>query len=121
MLGDKLGDEHGKVTVRRILPGDDYCYVKMEINFEAQVTILGVQGMDTGTYTIFERIPGQLYGEGRGIILTADGEGAIWNGHGVGRMTADGSVFAFSVAYQTDSQKAGVAQRLPCNWGTWRE
>src|SRR5688572_14252272 len=103
MLGEKLGEEQGKVTGRRILPGDDYRYVKMEISFEAQITVLGVQGMDMGTYTLFERIPGQLYGEGRVIILTADGEGAIWNGHGVGRMTAEGSVFAFSIAFQTDS------------------
>jgi hypothetical protein len=106
MLGDKLGEEHGKVTSRRILEGDDYRYVKMEINFETEATILGTQGMNVGTYTVFERIPGQLYGEGRGIFMTADGGGAIWNGHGIGQMGDDGVMaFAASVAFQTDSDK----------------
>jgi hypothetical protein len=107
MLGEKLGEEHGKVTCRRVLPGDDYRYVKMEITFETTATILGQQGMNMGTYTIFERIPGQIYGEGRGIFMTADGQGAIWNGHGIGHATADGMgvAFAASVAFQTDSEK----------------
>jgi len=42
MLGEQLGQESGKVTVRRILTGDDHRYVKMEITFEAQGTVLGV-------------------------------------------------------------------------------
>ena len=106
MLGDKLGEETGKVTGRRILEGDDFRYVKMEISFETQATILGVQGMNVGTYTVFERIPGQLYGEGQGIFMTMDGDGAIWNGHGVGRMVENGAMlFAFSATFQTDSEK----------------
>jgi hypothetical protein len=56
---------------------------------------------DFGTYEVFERIPGQLYGEGQGMLHTRDGEGAIWNGHGVGTVTPDGALrFAASVAYQ---------------------
>ncbi|MPZ49477.1 MAG: hypothetical protein GEU75_09305 [Dehalococcoidia bacterium] len=105
MLGDKLGEEQGKVTGRRVLPGDDYRYVKMEITFETTCTILGQQGMNMGTYTIFERIPGQIYGEGQGIFMTADGAGAIWNGHGVGRPTSDGIAFAAGIAFQTDAEK----------------
>jgi hypothetical protein len=105
MLGDKLGEEQGRITTRRVLPGQDYRYVQMEISFETQGTILGVAGQNIGTYTVWERIPGQMYGEGRGIFMTADGEGAIWNGHGVGHMTADGIAFASSVAVQTNSTK----------------
>ena len=102
MLGNKIGGETGRVTGRRIIKGDDYRFVKMEITFETQATILGHQGMQMGTYTIFERVPGQLYGEGQGIFMTADGDGAIWNGHGIGRMTGDGvgAAFAASVAFQ---------------------
>ena len=102
MLGNKIGEETGRVTGRRIIKGDDYRFVKMEISFETQATILGHQGMQMGTYTIFERVPGQLYGEGQGIFMTADGDGAIWNGHGIGRMTGDGvgAAFAASVAFQ---------------------
>jgi hypothetical protein len=110
MLGEKIGEEQGKVTGRRILPGDDYRYIKMEVTFETQGTILGVQGMNMGTYTVFERVPGQVYGEGQGIFMTADGQDAIWNGHGVGRGSEDGSMsFAASVAYQAG---AGQLERL---------
>jgi hypothetical protein len=104
VLGEKLGEEQGKITSRRVLPGDDYRYMKMEITFETQSTVLGVQGMNMGTYTVFERIPGQLYGEGRGIFMTNDGKGGIWNGHGVGHMSETGDMaFAASVAFQTDA------------------
>jgi hypothetical protein len=116
MLGDKLGEEHGKVTSRRILPGDDYRYIKMEVNFESSCTILGHEGMNMGTYTVFERIPGQMYGEGRGIFMTSDGAGAIWNGHGVGHPTGDGMgiAFAASIAIQTDSEKLSRLNGILC-------
>ena len=100
MLGNKIGEEKGKVTSRRILPGDDPRYVKMEISYEAEVTIYGAQGMDIGTYTVYERIPGQIYGEGQGIVMTNDGESAIWNGHGVGSESGGAMKFAASVAFQ---------------------
>jgi hypothetical protein len=106
MLGEKIGEESGKVTTRRILPGDDYRFVKMEITFEAQGTLLGMPGMNIGTYTIFERVPGQLYGEGQGIYMMSDGESAIWNGHGVGHMTANGIAFAAAVAFQAGGKLA---------------
>jgi hypothetical protein len=116
MLGDKLGEEHGKATSRRVLPGDDYRYIKMEVNFETQCTILGQEGMNMGTYTVFERIPGQMYGEGRGIFMTNDGAGAIWNGHGVGHPTGDGMgiAFAASIAIQTDSEKLSRLNGILC-------
>src|SRR5688572_21305742 len=100
MLGEKIGEEHGKVTTRRILPGDDFRYVKMEISFETEATVYGLQAMNMGTYTVFERIEGQTYGEGQGILMTADGQGAIWKGHGVGRMEGSTMVFAAAIAFQ---------------------
>jgi hypothetical protein len=104
MLGDKIGEETGKVTSRRVLPGDDYRYVKLEISFESQATVLGVPCQNIGTYTIFERIPGQIYGEGQGILLAQDGSGAIWKGHGVGTARDGGTMaFAAAVAMQTNS------------------
>ena len=107
MLGEKIGEEHGKIATRRILPGDDkMSFVKMEITIETEVTMYGVAGMNIGTYTAYERGPGQMYAEGQGIIMTQDGEGAIWNGHGVATMDANGTMHvAASVAFQTTSQK----------------
>jgi hypothetical protein len=110
MLGEKIGEESGRVTARRVLEGDDYRYVKMEITFETTATILGHEGMNIGTYTIFERIPGQIYGDGRGIFMANDGESAIWNGHGVGRPTEDGMgvAFAASVAFQSSEKLSAL-------------
>jgi hypothetical protein len=103
MLGEKIGEENGRVTSRRMLPGGDYRYLRMEISFETELTIFGLSGSNIGTYEVFERIPGQVYGEGQGIIMTAAGDSAIWNGHGVGQMREDGTMaFAASVAFQAD-------------------
>lgn len=101
MLGDKIGEERGKVTSRRALRSGDPHYLKLEISFETQATLYGLPCMSIGTYEVFERVSGQLYGVGQGMVRTQDGEGAIWNGHGVGTATPDGGVkFAASVAYQ---------------------
>jgi hypothetical protein len=111
VLGEKIGEEQGKVTGRRVLKAEDPRYLKMEVSFEGQTTIFGIQGVDMGTYTVFERIAGQLYGEGQGMIMTADGDGVIWNGHGVGRMDANGTMFiAASITYQTDSYQTDSAK-----------
>lgn len=109
MLGEKIGVEQGKVTGQRMLPGGDYRYVKMEISFQTAGKTLGLETTNTGTYTVFERIPGQMYGEGQGILMTKDGQGAIWNGHGIGSMTGKGMAmkFRFSLAFQAGQGKLG--------------
>jgi hypothetical protein len=101
MLGEKLGEEHGRVTTQRVLPGGDPRYVSLEISFETEITLLGKQGRNIGTYTAFERVPGQIYAEGQGICMFGDGSSAIWNGNGVGHPTADGGLsFAAAVSFQ---------------------
>ncbi len=102
MLGDRIGEERGRVTGRRALKSADPRYLKMEVSFEAEGTVYGVPFKEVGTYEVFERLPGQLYGEGQGMLMTQDGESAIWNGHGVGTVTPDGGLrFAASCAFQT--------------------
>jgi hypothetical protein len=109
MLGEKIGEEHGRVTTRRALPSGDPHYLKLEISFETEVTLFGVNGMNVGTYEVIERVPGQLYAEGQGIVMTADGDGVIWNGHGVGHVNPDGSMgFAAAITFQT----SGKLERL---------
>src|SRR5438093_12621623 len=101
MLGDKIGEMTGRVTSTRVLPGDDYRYIKMEISIEESGQVYGVDASNTGTYTVFERVPGQIYGEGQGIVGTKDGEGAIWNGHGVSQPVCGmRAAFRFSIAFQ---------------------
>ena len=60
---------------------------------------------------VYERGLGQIYAEGQGIVMTTEGEGAIWNGHGVGTMGQDGKMsYAASVAFQTTSAKLAAPQ-----------
>src|SRR4030095_9104551 len=102
MLGEQIGELTGRITGQRVLPGDDYRYVKMEISVQQSGQVYGVAATDFGTYPVCERVPGQMYGEGVGFLGTADGEGAIWNGHAIGRMTGQGMAMSirFSIAYQ---------------------
>ncbi|MEA2638771.1 MAG: hypothetical protein QOF51_165 [Chloroflexota bacterium] len=111
MLGEKIGELTGRTTGMRVLPGDDYRYVKMEVTVQQTGQLAGAPVMDIGTYTIFERVPGQIYAEGQGISQGADG-GAIWNGHGVGKATGSGMAMAmrFSIAYQAG--ESGAFSRL---------
>jgi hypothetical protein len=105
MLGDKIWDGSGQTTGVRVLPGDDFRYVKMEVSIQGTGKALGMDATNIGTFTAFERVPGQMYAEGQGIIMTADGDSAIWNGHGVGHPTGDGM---------------GISIRLP-GGGGWQD
>jgi hypothetical protein len=107
MLGAKIGESQGKVTGQRILPGSDYRYVKMEVTIQEAGTLLGVGVTNMATYTVYERTPGQLYGEGQGLFAAIDGEAAIWNGHGVGRMTGQGMAMSFRFSLAVQAQAGG--------------
>jgi hypothetical protein len=58
----------------------------METSFQAKGSILGTDVMETGTYCTIVRPDGTLFGEGQGIVTTADGKLSTWTGHGVGSM-----------------------------------
>ena len=49
MLGEKIGEISGKVTMQRVLPNLGG-YPKMETSFQASGTVLGTNIKDTGTY-----------------------------------------------------------------------
>jgi len=104
MLGDKLGEEMGKVTGRRALPCEG-SGPKLETSFQAEGSILGVAHRTFGTYTSVMRPDGSLFGSGQGIVLSAEG-GASWVGQGVGTLGKDGSVsYRGAVYYQTPSSR----------------
>jgi len=111
VLGDKIGEMTGRVISTRVLPGDDYRFIKMEITVQENGKILGVDGMNIGTYVVYERVPGQIYGSGQGLVEAGGGEGAIWNGHGVSKMAAGmQAAFRFSLAFQAG--QGGTLSRL---------
>ena len=101
MLGDKLGEETGKVTVGRVLPCQG-AGPTVETSFQAEGSILGVGHRTTGTYTSTMRLDGSLIGSGQGIVMNVEGGAASWVGQGVGTIGKDGSVkYRGAIFYQT--------------------
>ncbi len=105
MLGEKIGEISGKITMQRVMPnlgGDP----KMETSFQASGSVLGTNIKDTGTYTTIFRPDGTQYGEGQGIMITKDGKTATWTGHGVGTMKKDGTAtYRGAIYFQTMPQQ----------------
>lgn len=112
MLGDKLWEGAGGTLGTRVLPGDDFRYVKLELTIEGRGRLLGMEAGNTGTFTAFERVSGQMYAQGQGILTTSDGASAIWNGHGVGRPTGDGMGIALRYAVAVQADPAGPLAAL---------
>ena len=105
MQGDKIGEESGKVTSRRVLPNPSGG-PKMETSFQASGTLLSVGHTTTGTYSSVVRPDGTIYGEGQGIVMSKDGDMATWVGQGVGTIKKDGAVsYRGAIYYQTTSAK----------------
>ena len=105
MLGDKIGEEMGKVTVRRVLPCQG-AGPTVETSFQAEGSILGLAHRTIGTYTSTLRPDGYLIGSGQGVVMNAEGGAASWVGQGVGTLGKDGSVrYRGAIFYQTASPK----------------
>jgi hypothetical protein len=105
MLGEKIGEETGRITGRRVLP-DEGMGPKVEVTFEGKGLILGVETADIGTYWSIVRPDGTLYGEGQGVIMGKNGEGASWKGGGVGKFTGGGGTsIRGAIYFNTSSPK----------------
>ncbi len=86
MLGELLGEASGKVTGVRVLPTEGE-QVRVEVSFQGQGKILGLEIGDLGTYWQTTRRGGELFGEGHVLMMTKDGGVADWEGFGVGKRT----------------------------------
>ena len=90
MLGEKLGEETGKITGYRVRPSDGM-HPRVEVSFQAAGQLLGIDTTDMGTYQSVLGADGVLRGEGQGVIMTGEGDVITWTGQGVGRFTGQGS------------------------------
>ncbi len=106
MLGELLAEERGKTTGFRVLPSDGHG-PKVEVSFQASGKLLGVEANDMGTYWSIVRPDGTLFGDGQGIVMTAEGDMASWSGQGVGKFTGRGRAVSWrgTVYYQTTSER----------------
>lgn len=112
MQGEKIGEESGKVTSRRVLPNPGGS-PKMETSAQTDLTLLGVKATNTVTYWSVVRPDGTLYGEGQGIVMGKEGDLATWVGQGVGTIKEDGAVsYRGAVFYQSSSPKWSRLNRV---------
>jgi hypothetical protein len=89
MLGEMIGESHGKRTGRRVLATSPF---KVEVSFEDSGKILGNEYNGITTYWAESRPDGSLYGEGEGVFLLQDGGNVTLKGAGVGTIKAGGAV-----------------------------
>jgi hypothetical protein len=91
MLGELIGESHGKRAPRRVVSTGAGGF-KVEVSFEAAGKVYGRDSIELVTYLAESRPDGSLYGEGQGVILLDNRDVATWKGSGVGSVKADGSV-----------------------------
>ena len=104
MLGELIGESRGKRTGRRVVSTD--AGFKVEVSFEDNGKVLGIESNNIGTYWAQNRPDGSVYGEGQGVLVTQDGEVATWKGQGVGKLLAGGAVsYRGALYYSTVSSK----------------
>jgi hypothetical protein len=106
MIGEVIGEERGKITGTRVLPLEGQS-PRIEVSFQASGKLLGLETTDMGTYIAVLTPEGVFRGDGQGVIMTANGETATWNGQGVGRPTGKGSAASWrgAIFYQSSSKR----------------
>lgn len=106
MLGENIGEEKGKITGIRVLSTEGRGH-KIEASFQATGTLLGIEGTNTGTYYSIMTPSGNLRGEGQGVYMSKDGQTAMWNAMGLGKLTGKGMAANYRglLLWQTNSPK----------------
>ena len=100
MLGEQIGEGKGKRSYRKVVSAEGGTF-SIEVSFESTGKVLGVDTREIGTYCSQPRADGSLYGEGHGVVLSADGGAATWKGGGVGKILPTGAVSYRGAIYYT--------------------
>jgi hypothetical protein len=104
MFGKNIGEGTGHRGIRKVLSTQPT--FKVEVSFEESSKLMGVEGMNMGTYTATTKPDGSLEGVGGGVFATLDGEFVTWRGMGVGRFVEAGAVhYTGMLSYSTTSAK----------------
>ena len=102
MLGEQIGEETGKVMLRRVISVDGG--TKVEVTTQTTGKLLGIETRSNITYCAEIRQDGSLYGEGQGLVVGKGGERATWKGQGVGKLLDGGAVsYRGALYYYSDS------------------
>ncbi|HEY3357077.1 MAG TPA: hypothetical protein VGQ83_27755 [Polyangia bacterium] len=114
MLGEKIGEERGKVIGQRVLAPEGG-RPRIEVTIQTTGKLLGVEYQETATYVSTPGPGNALFGEGEAVMMTKDGDALSWKGIGSGKPTGRGQASSWrgSVCFRNLPQKfnrlAGVA------------
>jgi len=97
MLGEQIGEETGKVLVRRVISVDGG--TKVEVSVQSTGKLLGVEIRSNVTYTAGIRPDGSLYGDAHGLVVGKGGEQASFKAAGVGKLLDGGAVSYRGASY----------------------
>jgi len=97
MLGEQIGEETGKVMVRRVISVDGG--TKVEVTVQANGRLLGIETRNNVTYLAGIRPDGSLYGEAQGLVVGKGGEQASFKAAGVGKLLDGGAVSYRGASY----------------------
>jgi hypothetical protein len=104
MLGEQIGEEAGKVMVRRVISVDGDA--KVEVTVQSTGSLLGIETRSNVTYCARIRPDGSLYGEAQGLVVGKGGERATFKAQGVGKLLDGGAVSYRGASYfYSDSAK----------------
>jgi len=104
MLGEQIAEGRGKRTGRRVLETEPT--FKVEVSFEENSKVLGVDGVTIVTYRSWNRPDGSLVGEGEAVFASFEGDTMTWRGIGTGRFGEGGAVsYRGCLIYSTTSAK----------------
>jgi len=103
-IGEVISEGKGKRTGRRILATEPQFLV--EVSFEETTKLLGIDGMNIGTYSSSNKPDGSIYGQGEGVFATMDGEFVTWRAIGIGHFLAGGAVsYKGAISFRTTAAK----------------
>jgi|SRR5579871_1399638 len=103
-IGEVISEGKGKRTGRRIMATEPQFLV--EVSFEETTKLLGIDGMNIGTYSSSNKPDGSIYGQGEGVFATMDGDFVTWHGMGVGHFLAGGAVnYKGAISFRTTAAK----------------
>ena len=97
MLGEQIGEETGKVQMRRVISVDGG--TKVEVTVQGTGKLLGIETRNNVTYLAGIRPDGSLYGEAQGLVVGKGGEQASFKAAGVGKLLDGGAVSYRGASY----------------------
>jgi hypothetical protein len=105
-LGELVNEERGQISGVRII-SSDVTGTTSEISLRTEGTIRGTRQVSNWTYEQIKRPDGSLYGYGRGVMTTENGDVVNLTGSGSAKVPTGGKPTLYRVVnhYHTTSEK----------------